>query len=70
VVGIKFGELEKGAVFVRNKRWYKKTSNKNSGMTTEHEGWGTAVGKQLGRINFFGNFQKVKRYEFRQICEW
>jgi len=70
VVGITFGELNKETVFVRNKRWYKKTSDKESGKTTQHDGWGTAIGKQLGRINFFGNNQEVELYEFRQICKW
>ena len=64
-----FGGLEQGAVFVRHKRWYKKNSRKDSGRTVQSSGWGSAQDER-GRLNFFGNKQKVERYEFRQICEW
>ncbi|MFW6173558.1 MAG: hypothetical protein ACOC5T_07430 [Elusimicrobiota bacterium] len=66
---MKFGELEKRAVFIRNKRWYKKTSDKDSGKTVQSDGFGTATDER-GVINFFGNNQKVKKYEFRQFCKW
>lgn len=69
VVGVTFGELERGAVFVKNKRWYKKTSNKDSGKTVQSDGFGTATDEK-GRVNFLGNNQKVERYEFRQFYKW
>lgn len=63
-----FGELAKSEVFIRNKRWYKKISEKNSGMTIQSSGIGSALDEK-GRINIFGNDQKVNKYEFRRICE-
>lgn len=59
-----FGELEKGTVFTKGKRWFRKCSEKNSGETIQSSGMGFATDEK-GRYNFFGNNQKVKKYEFQ-----
>jgi len=63
-----FGELKKDTVFFRNKKWFKKYSPKDSAKKLHYSGFGYALDENK-RINFFGNYQKVERYEFRQICK-
>jgi len=63
----RFGELSQGAVFTKSKRWYKKIHDKESGKTSQHPGWGAALDHK-NRINFFGNNQKVCRYEIQSVC--
>ena len=63
-MSINFGELKKGAVFVRNKKWYKKMSKEYSNKKFDFCGYGESQDDN-GRINFFSNNQKVDRYELR-----